>query len=132
MSPILDLPDPEKGREIFEGLYGPERGRRRFRAVLRIFVPLAIIAAILFVLAQITSSGTTIYSGVRDWFSPQKAISKAQDAATPQPQSGCATAGIVDHGQGNEFRGKTIAGFDCGVDARGTGGHYEVDQIKRR
>jgi hypothetical protein len=81
MPPILDFPDPEKGRQMFEGLYGPERGRRLFKALLMILVPLAVLAAILFVLAQITGSGSAIYSGVRGWFSPPSA------SALPTPAS---------------------------------------------
>jgi hypothetical protein len=93
--PILDLPDPEKGREMFEGLYGPESGRRRFRAVLLVLVPLAVVAAILFVLAQITSSGASIYSEVRGWFSPPSTT--AQPSSPVQPQ-GCIVSGGENRG----------------------------------
>jgi hypothetical protein len=68
--PILDLPDPEKGLEVFEDLYGPEQGRRRFRTALKVLVPLGVVAAILILLAQITGSGKAIYSDVRGWFFP--------------------------------------------------------------
>lgn len=69
MSGLADLPDPEKGQKMFENLYGQERGRRRFRAILRFLVPLAIVAAFFFLIAQIAGSWSTIYSGARGLFS---------------------------------------------------------------
>jgi hypothetical protein len=99
MPPILDLPDPEKGREMFEGLYGPEKGRRRFRALLKVLVPLAVIAAVLFVLAQMTTSGTAIYSGIRGWFSPAS-ISQPPPISLQPPVNGqkCSINGGVNNG----------------------------------
>src|ERR1700684_3967432 len=67
---MVDFPDPKKGRQVFEDLYGSERGPRRFRAVLMVVVPLAVIAGVLVLLAQITGSGRAIYSDVRGWLSP--------------------------------------------------------------
>lgn len=54
---MIDLPDPEKGRKVFEDLYGSERGPRRFRTVLKVLVPLGVIAAVFILVAQITGSG---------------------------------------------------------------------------
>jgi hypothetical protein len=65
---MIDFPDPKKGREVFEDLYGPERGPRRFRTVLKVLVPLVVIAAILVLIAQITGSTGTIYSTIRGAF----------------------------------------------------------------
>ena len=95
MPPLLDFPDPEKGREMFEGLYGPEKGPRWFSTVLKILVPLAVLAAILFLAAQITGSGGAIYSGIKGWLFPPS--TSAPPPALIQPQD-CVITGGDNHG----------------------------------
>lgn len=81
--PILDFPDPEKGRAMFEDVYG-KRGPQQFRLVLKIVVPLAVMAAVLFLIAQITGATGTIVSAVRGWFSPLITVELPKQ---PQPSS---------------------------------------------
>jgi hypothetical protein len=60
---IFDF-DPKKVRELFEHLYGKDRGRRRFRT----FLTFAILAGSLLLIAQITGSINSIVSTVHGWF----------------------------------------------------------------
>jgi len=97
MMPSLDLPDPDKGRKMFEDLYGPERGPRVFRSVLRVLVPLAVVAAVLFLGAQITGSGSAILAGVRGLLSPASQ-SQAGSGSVPSQPGGCTITGGTNYG----------------------------------
>ena len=78
---MIDFPDPEKGRKVFEDLYGRERGPRRFRAILKVLVPLIVIAAVVVLVAQIAGSGNAIYSNVRGWLFPPPPIQGPSQSA---------------------------------------------------
>jgi hypothetical protein len=98
MTPLSDLPDPEKGRKMFEDLYGPERGPRRFRIVLKILVPLAVVAVGFFLVAQITGSWSTIYSSLRGALSTTPP-SQAPSSVVPSQPPGCIVSGGENYGK---------------------------------
>ena len=95
MTGLLDLPDPEKGRQVFEGAYGPVKGPRRFRAVLRVLIPLAVIGAVLGVALGDWKLVRTVYSEFVGWFSPPSTVNPVPQPLQPpvNPQKCVITGG---------------------------------------
>jgi hypothetical protein len=86
-----DLPDPKKGRQVFKAAYGPQHGPRRFRKVLRVLIPLVVIAVIgAFILAD-WHLVKAAYSEVSGWFSPPSTIQSTP--GMPSQQGNC----IIDN-----------------------------------
>ena len=89
--PVFGLPDPEQGQKLFVSLYG-SRGRRWFRRVLYILVPLAVIVALLYFVGQITGSLDTIASTVHRWFAA------APVSRSPESSGDCVVSGGNNYG----------------------------------
>jgi hypothetical protein len=97
MMSFSDLPDPEKGRKIFEDAYGPQKGPKRFRAVLRVLIPLAIIAVVGGLALGDWRLLRTAYSDVKGWFSPAS-IAQVPTPPVPPQQPGCTVSGGNNYG----------------------------------
>ena len=98
MISFSDLPDPEKGRKMFRDAYGPEHGPRRFRMVLKILIPLAVIAIAAVCLSTIGGTWKSAYSEVVGWFSPPFTSSRSSAEVPAQP-SGCIVSGGTNNGK---------------------------------
>lgn len=92
-----DLPDPEKGRKIFEDAYGPKRGPKRFRAVLRVLIPLAIVSVLGGFALGDWKLLKAAYSEVTDWFSPPSTSQQA--GQVPSPSAGCIVNSSTNYGK---------------------------------
>jgi hypothetical protein len=97
MMSFSDLPDPDKGRKIFEDAYGPERGPKRFRAVLRVLIPLAIIAVLGGLGLGDWKLLKTTYSEVTGWFSPPSTSHQA--GQVPSSSADCIINGSTNYGK---------------------------------
>jgi hypothetical protein len=98
--PILDFPDPEKGRAMFEDVYGA-RGPQRFRLILKIMIPLTVVAAVSFLICQITGTTGIIISTVYSWLPPASKRVEAQKAPQPSSESPAptrASSGVIESG----------------------------------
>ena len=55
---------------MFEGAYGPELGHRRFRKVLQVVIPLAVVGVVLALVIGDWHLVKSAYQEVSDWISP--------------------------------------------------------------
>lgn len=83
MIAFSDLPDPQKGRKMFEDFLGPKWGPRAYRATLWVLVPLIVLAVAVACLSQIGGFGKTMISSVKTWF-PSAGL-PVVPAQTPTP-----------------------------------------------
>jgi hypothetical protein len=96
MMGFSDLPDPEKGRKIFEDAYGATTGLRRFRTLLRILIPLAVFAVVVGLAVADWHLVKTASSEVMSWFSTTKPIQ------VQPPSAGCNITGGTNYGEVNQ------------------------------
>jgi hypothetical protein len=85
MSGFSDLLDLQKLRAMFEELFGERWGPWFYGASVRILLPLAVLAAILFLVSQILGGWKAIYSDLSGLFS-QASVSQPPMQALPPPR----------------------------------------------